>query len=56
MEQMIKVLLAMTLTLFATSCGVKGKPLPPLEPPSIGTGEPQYQNKKDEKKNHQQKR
>jgi hypothetical protein len=35
------------------ACGVKGRPLPPLEPPSIGIGEPIYLNKKDEKKNNQ---
>jgi len=25
-----------------TGCGVKGKPLPPLEPPTIGRGAPSY--------------
>jgi hypothetical protein len=40
-------------SLVLASCGVKGKPMPPLEPPSIGTGEPTYLNKKDEKKNNQ---
>lgn len=38
---------------FNTSCGVKGKPLPPLEPPPIGTGEPALPMKKDDKKNSQ---
>lgn len=27
---------------FAVACGVKGKPLPPLEPASIGRGAPTY--------------
>lgn len=53
MELMNKVLLAIVITLGFTACGVKGKPLPPLEPPSIGTGEPTSLNKKDEKKNYQ---
>lgn len=42
------------LLIFAmTACGVKGRPLPPQEPPFIGTGEPTYLNKKDEKKPNQ---
>jgi len=35
------------------ACGVKGKPLPPIEPAFIGTGEPPALNKKDDKKTHQ---
>jgi len=50
---MNKALLATLIVFGITACGVKGKPLPPLEPPSIGTGEPTYLNKKDEKKNNQ---
>ena len=28
--------------LFNTACGVKGRPLPPLQPREIGYGRPQY--------------
>lgn len=28
--------------IFVVACGVKGKPLPPLEPASIGRGAPTY--------------
>jgi hypothetical protein len=49
---MNKAILATIIVFGITACGVKGKPLPPLEPPSIGTGEPVL-NKKDEKKNYQ---
>jgi len=50
---MNKALLVILIVFGISACGVKGKPLPPLEPPSIGTGEPTYLNKKDEKKNNQ---
>ncbi|WP_413289523.1 hypothetical protein [Bdellovibrio sp. HCB337] len=50
---MNKVLFASLIIFAITACGVKGKPLPPLEPPPIGTGEPTYLNKKDEKKTNQ---
>lgn len=30
------------LAIVVSSCGVKGKPLPPLEPASIGRGAPTY--------------
>jgi hypothetical protein len=29
-------------TLLLEGCGVKGKPLPPLTPPILGRGEPNY--------------
>jgi predicted small lipoprotein YifL len=50
---MNKALLATVIVFGITACGVKGKPLPPLEPPPIGIGEPTHLNKKDEKKNYQ---
>lgn len=28
--------------LFLSACGVKGDPLPPEQPPRIGTGEPNF--------------
>lgn len=34
----------------ATGCGVKGKPLPPLEPPTIGRGAPSYKRTAEEAK------
>ena len=36
------LLAAVILTVTAVSCGVKGKPLPPLEPAEIGRGAPTY--------------
>ncbi len=39
MKYLIQVFLALYL-LLNLSCGVKGNPLPPLEPPSIGRGKP----------------
>jgi hypothetical protein len=33
-------LICLIFLFFAISCGVKGKPLPPLEPPFIGNGKP----------------
>ncbi len=32
------------------ACGVKGKPLPPLEPPAIGRGAPSYKRTAEEAK------
>ena len=32
------------------ACGVKGKPLPPLEPPTIGRGAPSYKRTAEEAK------
>lgn len=37
--------------LFAGGCGVKGKPLPPLEPLPMGDGRLKYQKSLQEKKN-----
>jgi hypothetical protein len=41
--------------LFASACGVKGKPMPPLTAPVLGRGEPNYskatENVKLKKKN-----
>ena len=34
--------LVISLTFFVCSCGVKGKPQPPLEPVKLGHGEPTY--------------
>jgi predicted small lipoprotein YifL len=50
---MNKALFTILIVFDLAACGVKGKPLPPLEPPSIGIGEPTYLNKKEEKKNNQ---
>lgn len=50
MERMTKTFFSIFIAIGMTSCGVKGKPLAPLEPPPIGNGEPLYLNKKDEKK------
>lgn len=53
MEPMNKTLFALIFIFGVTACGVKGKPLPPEEPPFIGTGEPAFLNKKDDKKTNQ---
>lgn len=52
MEVLNKIIIVLSLVTFVAGCGVKGKPLPPLEPPSIGTGTPESL-KKDDKKNEQ---
>ncbi len=39
---MKKILMLLMLTVL-TSCGVKGNPQPPLEPPTIGRGRPSFQ-------------
>lgn len=39
---LIKTLLFLVLSGFFLSCGVKGKPQPPLDPPLLGRGEPSY--------------
>lgn len=36
--------------LFAAGCGVKGKPLPPLQPAEIGRGHPTYKGTAEEAK------
>jgi hypothetical protein len=40
--QIIFVLAVSVFAVFSASCGVKGKPLPPLEPAHIGRGAPTY--------------
>lgn len=50
---MNNTLFALLIIFSLTACGVKGKPLPPLEPPTIGNGEPAYLKKKDDKKSQQ---
>lgn len=42
--------LLMILVATTLSCGVKGKPLPPLEPPTIGRGAPSYKRTAEEAK------
>jgi hypothetical protein len=44
-------LLLVSSMILTNACGVKGKPLAPLEPPPIGTGEPAVPLKKEDKKN-----
>ena len=50
MELMNKAAFIILLIFGITACGVKGRPLPPQDPPPIGNGEPTYLNKKDDKK------
>ena len=35
-------ILVLLLSLLISACGVKGKPLPPIEPVPLGRGEPNY--------------
>lgn len=42
----ILVALSLPLLLATNACGVKGRPLPPLEPAPIGQGEPLSKSKK----------
>lgn len=41
MDQLNKFLI-LVLALAFVGCGVKGRPLPPLTPPTLGRGEPTY--------------
>ncbi|MNK91855.1 hypothetical protein D3C87_1119710 [compost metagenome] len=41
MDQLNKILFCL-LMLAVASCGVKGRPQPPLVPPTLGRGEPTY--------------
>ena len=45
-----------SLLFFVSACGVKGKPLPPLEAPEIGDGRPTYKgaNKKLEEEDEEE--
>jgi hypothetical protein len=43
-------LLFLGMVATAPSCGVKGKPLPPIEPPTIGRGAPSYKRTAEEAK------
>ncbi|MBO9668574.1 MAG: hypothetical protein J7501_17380 [Bdellovibrio sp.] len=42
MEPLNKLLLLALSALYLSACGVKGAPLPPLNPAPIGRGEPTY--------------
>lgn len=42
MKHMTAILGSFLLMFFIASCGVKGKPMPPLEPAEIGRGAPTY--------------
>jgi hypothetical protein len=39
---MIKILILTILPFLCLGCGVKGDPLPPIEPETIGRGKPTY--------------
>lgn len=41
MDQLNKFLIVVLAVAFV-GCGVKGRPLPPLTPPTLGRGEPTY--------------
>lgn len=44
MEHLNKNYLLCVVVLALAGCGVKGRPLPPLQPPPLGTGEPTYKD------------
>ncbi|WII72979.1 hypothetical protein QJS83_03725 [Bdellovibrio sp. 22V] len=53
MERLNKLTLALVLLLGPLGCGVKGRPLPPLNPAPLGRGEPTYkETQKKTKKNN----
>lgn len=47
---MKKILVLSVAIFYLAACGVKGKPLPPLKEPPIGTGNLRSQKKQDQKK------
>lgn len=49
-------LLILLLSTVSVSCGVKGRPLPPLNPAPIGRGEPTYKTTTDIPEESQQKK
>lgn len=53
MERLNNIFLAMTVAFGLSACGVKGKPLPPLNPAPIGQGKPVF--KEAEQKKYQKK-
>ncbi|AFX99754.1 lipoprotein [Bdellovibrio bacteriovorus] len=44
MEPLNKILLFAVLALAVSACGVKGRPLPPLNPAPLGRGEPTFKD------------
>jgi predicted small lipoprotein YifL len=48
----MQTMIMISLLIALAGCGVKGKPLPPLEPPPIGTGHPVPATKKEDRKNN----
>ncbi|WP_347358384.1 hypothetical protein [Bdellovibrio sp.] len=44
MEHLNKTILLAVLTLAISGCGVKGRPLPPLNPAPLGRGEPTFKD------------
>lgn len=49
MEDLNKKLIFLGLALCVAGCGVKGRPNPPKNPPSLGRGEPMYKETKKKK-------
>jgi hypothetical protein len=48
LNSFLRVVINMALLAISAGCGVKGKPLPPLEPPVIGRGAPSYKRTAEE--------
>lgn len=44
MDQLNKILPVLLLALCVSACGVKGRPLPPLNPAPLGRGEPTFKD------------
>ena len=38
----MKILISMLFVFGASACGVRGKPMPPLEPTQLGRGQPSF--------------
>lgn len=47
---MKELLLVLSTLFFLCACGVKGRPLPPLEPPPLGQGRLKYEDEQTKKK------
>lgn len=46
----MKVLISVIVLLGLSACGVKGRPLPPLDPPEIGDGKLDFSQPEDDER------
>lgn len=50
-DSILKIVGLVLMAVLAQACGVKGKPMPPLQPAMIGTGAPEVKTTKVKSKN-----